>query len=163
MKPLTIAQAVETTGWSQRMLRYLEQAGLVTALRTAGGHRLYGERQIERLRQLKDLLEQFDIGITDLAFEMRMRTEPVLARSIDDWFGAIHRVSESPRAGIYRRLTAETLQRENPSPSNRFTSNPSPQSHDTDDQYEGEHVTSTQNLNRAPLTANSLGSVSDFK
>ncbi|MCW2527644.1 MAG: transcriptional regulator, MerR family, partial [Pseudonocardiales bacterium] len=76
MKPLTIAQAVETTGWSQRMLRYLEQAGLVTALRTSGGHRLYGERQIERLRQLKDLLEQFDIGITDLAFEMRMRTEP---------------------------------------------------------------------------------------
>jgi adenosylhomocysteinase len=168
MKPLTIAQAVETTGWSQRMLRYLEQAGLVTALRTSGGHRLYGERQIERLRQLKDLLEQFDIGISDLAFEMRMRTEPDLARSIDDWFGAIHRVSESPRAGIYRRLTAETLQRENPSPSNLqlsnvHTSDPSRQSHDTDDQYEGEHVTSTQNLNRAPLTADSLGSVSDFK
>ena len=34
MKPLTMQQAAETTGWSQRMLRYLEQAGLVNALRT---------------------------------------------------------------------------------------------------------------------------------
>src|SRR4051794_25108204 len=108
MKPLSMQQAVETTGWSQRMLRYLEQAGLVTALRSPGGHRLYGPRQIERLRQLKDLLEQFDLGITDLAFEMRMRTEPDLARTIDDWFGAIHRVSESPRSGIYRRPAAGT-------------------------------------------------------
>ena len=147
MKPLTIAQAVETTGWSQRMLRYLEQAGLVTALRSPGGHRLYGERQIERLRQLKSLIEQFGIGITDLAFEMRMRTEPDLARSIDDWFGAIHRVAEPPRAGIYRRLTAETP-REYPSPQTHLS---------TAYQFaEGEHVTST-------LTADSLGSVSDFK
>ena len=48
MKPLTMQQAVETTGWSQRMLRYLEQAGLVTALRSAGGHRLYGRRAHDR-------------------------------------------------------------------------------------------------------------------
>ena len=48
MKPLTMHQAVETTGWSQRMLRYLEQHGLVTSMRSPGGHRLYGPRQIER-------------------------------------------------------------------------------------------------------------------
>ena len=37
MERMTIQQAAEATGWSQRMLRYLEQAGLVAALRTPGG------------------------------------------------------------------------------------------------------------------------------
>jgi hypothetical protein len=32
MQTMTIQQAAEATGWSQRMLRYLEQAGLVAAL-----------------------------------------------------------------------------------------------------------------------------------
>ena len=36
MQSLSMQQAAEATGWSQRMLRYLEQAGLVAALRTPG-------------------------------------------------------------------------------------------------------------------------------
>src|SRR6266487_870986 len=35
MPPLTMQQAAAATGWSQRMLRYLEQAGLVSE--SAGG------------------------------------------------------------------------------------------------------------------------------
>ena len=104
MKSLTIQQAADATGWSQRMLRYLEQAGLVAALRTPGGHRLYGPRQIERLQGLRDLLTEHDIGITDIAFELRMRTDSSLARSVDDWFGPIHRATAPHGAGIYRRL-----------------------------------------------------------
>ncbi|MEP6851898.1 MAG: adenosylhomocysteinase, partial [bacterium] len=144
MKPLTIQQAVETTGWSQRMLRYLEQAGVVTAQRSPGGHRLYGRRQIDRLIQLKSLIERFDLGISDVAFELRTRTEPELARSLDDWFGAIHRVAEPPRAGIYRRLTAD--------PGN----DPHP--------AEGEFVTTTApTADRLSLVPDTAGSVSDFK
>src|SRR5882757_2028143 len=108
MSALSMQQAVDATGWSPRMLRYLEQANLVTAQRSPGGHRLFSPRQIERLRQLKILLDQFGIGITDLGFERRMRTEPELARGIDEWFGALHRVSEPAAAGIFRRLAAET-------------------------------------------------------
>ncbi len=147
MKPLTIQQAVEVTGWSQRMLRYLEQAGLVTAVRSPGGHRLYGPRQIERLTHLKNLIERYDLGITDLAFEMRMRTEPDLATSIDDWFGAIHRVAEPRQAGIYRRLTAETA---------NDVPGPSPAGDPFPPTSEGEHMSAT-------LQADSAGSVSDFK
>jgi adenosylhomocysteinase len=105
MRSLTIQQAAELTGWSQRMLRYLEQAGLVAALRTPGGHRLYGRRQIERLQGLRELLDQHDLGITDIAFELRMRTDTQLARAVDDWFGAIHRPMPPPEAGIYRKLS----------------------------------------------------------
>src|SRR6266849_11151048 len=98
MHPLTIQQAAEATGWSQRMLRYLEQAGLVAALRTPGGHRHYGPRQIERLQRLRELIDGHELGITDIAFELRMRTDADLARSVDDWFGALHRVTPPPEA-----------------------------------------------------------------
>jgi adenosylhomocysteinase len=141
MQTLTIQQAAEATGWSQRMLRYLEQAGLVAALRTPGGHRLYGPRQIERLQRLRDLLAEHDIGITDIAFELRMRTDPGLARAVDEWFGAVHRVAPPPGAGIYRRLAIDEQPYLPPSrPSSR----------------EGENVSVT-------LTADSAGSVHDFK
>jgi adenosylhomocysteinase len=106
MQTLTIQQAADATGWSQRMLRYLEQAGLVAALRTPGGHRHYGPRQIERLQGLRDLLAEHDLTIGDIAFERRMRTDPHVARAVDTWFGAIHRHAAPPEAGIYRRLAA---------------------------------------------------------
>src|SRR4051794_35712263 len=107
MQSLSIAQAAEATGWSQRMLRYLEQAGLVSALRTPGGHRHYGPRQIERLQKLRELIDAHGLGITDIAFELRMRSDPQLARAVDDWFGPIHRFAAPPGAGIYRRLATD--------------------------------------------------------
>jgi adenosylhomocysteinase len=159
MKPLTMHQAVETTGWSQRMLRYLEQHGLVTSMRSPGGHRLYGPRQIERLRALKELIDRYDLGITDLAFEMRMRTDPDLARGIDEWFGVIHRIREPTSAGLYRRLAAESvhdsasLPAAPPSLTMQSMTSPAIE--------QESHVSTT--TTPAPLTADSLGSVSDFK
>src|SRR3954447_1440157 len=73
MPGISIQQAAETTGWSPRMLRYLEHSGLIRPLRTPGGHRTYGPRQIARLRQLKDLVERFGIGPSDVALELRLR------------------------------------------------------------------------------------------
>src|ERR1700760_4958693 len=105
MEALSIQQAAAATGWSQRMLRYLEQAGLVAALRTPGGHRHYGPRQIERLRKLRELIDAHDLGITEIAFELRMRTDPDLAHAVDEWFGPVHRAAAPPEAGLYRRLT----------------------------------------------------------
>jgi adenosylhomocysteinase len=136
MQSLTIQQAAEATGWSQRMLRYLEQAGLVAALRTAGGHRHYGPRQVERLQKLRELIDTHDLGITDIAFELRMRSDPQLARAVDDWFGPIHRFAAPPGAGIFRRLAtppSEAVHRD-----------------------QGDHVSIT-------LTPDSAGSVHDFK
>jgi adenosylhomocysteinase len=109
---LTMHEAADTTGWSPRMLRYLEEHGLVTARRSPGGHRLYPPRQIERLRQLKDLLDQHGLGITDLAYELRTRTEPELARDVDAWFGSLHRVVGPEQ--VYRRLAAAAEQHSRP-------------------------------------------------
>jgi adenosylhomocysteinase len=133
MQSLTMQQAAAATGWSQRMLRYLEQAGLVAPLRTAGGHRHYGPRQVERLQRLRDLIDAHGLGITDVAFELRMRTDPQLARAVDEWFGPVHRSAAPPEVGIFRRLATE----EQPYP-------------------EGAPVAVT-------LTPDSAGSVHDFK
>lgn len=42
MDGLTINEAAETTGWSARMLRYIEREGLIAPRRSDAGYRLYG-------------------------------------------------------------------------------------------------------------------------
>jgi adenosylhomocysteinase len=150
MQALTIQQAADVTGWSQRMLRYLEQAGLVAALRTPGGHRLYGPRQIERLQRLRQLLDQYDLGITEIAFELRMRTDAQLARAVDEWFGPLHRTTPPPEAALYRKLS----QYEQPYPSAEGAA--TAVGPGTSISTEGVPVSVT-------LTPDSAGSVHDFK
>ena len=77
MEGLTINEAARTTGWSPRMLRYVEQTGLVSPARSASGYRLYGPAQLQRLRTLKELLARFDVGLSDVAFAARMAESPV--------------------------------------------------------------------------------------
>ncbi|MHB8492751.1 MAG: MerR family transcriptional regulator, partial [Solirubrobacteraceae bacterium] len=50
---LTINEAAQSTGWSARMLRYIERMGLVEPARTAAGYRLYGAAELQRLRTLR--------------------------------------------------------------------------------------------------------------
>jgi len=83
---LTINQAATTTGWSPRMLRYVEQLGLVASPRSAAGYRLYGPGQLQRLRALRTLLEQHSVELGDVGFALRLRREPELAASLDAWF-----------------------------------------------------------------------------
>jgi MerR family copper efflux transcriptional regulator len=70
------------------MLRYVEQTGLVTARRTSSGYRVYGPAELQRLRTLKELLAQFDIGLTDVAFASRLQTDPRLGEAVRAWLQA---------------------------------------------------------------------------
>ena len=88
MEALTIHEAAETTGWSPRMLRYVERVGLVEPTRSASGYRLYGPAELQRLRTLRELLDQHAIGLSELAFALRVRREPVLRSATDGWFEA---------------------------------------------------------------------------
>ena len=73
MDGLTINEAAETTGWSPRMLRYVERVGLVEPRRSESGYRLYGPAELQRLRTLRELLSDHEIGLSDLAFARRLR------------------------------------------------------------------------------------------
>jgi MerR family transcriptional regulator, copper efflux regulator len=88
MQALTIHEAAQTTGWSARMLRYVEQAGLVTPARSASGYRLYGAAQLQRLRTLKELLGRFDIGLSDVAFAARLAQDAELREAVQGWLEA---------------------------------------------------------------------------
>ncbi|HEY9475255.1 MAG TPA: MerR family transcriptional regulator [Mycobacteriales bacterium] len=85
---LTIQEAAETTGWSPRMLRYIERVGLVEAPRSGSGYRLYGAAELQRLRTLRELLHQHDIGLSDVGFAVRLRQEGVLRAAVDAWLDA---------------------------------------------------------------------------
>ena|SRR5579859_2044541 len=85
MEGLTINEAAQTTGWSPRMLRYVERTGLVSPSRSATGYRLYGPGELQRLRTLKELLVGFEISLSDVAFAARMSTTPELRESVQSW------------------------------------------------------------------------------
>jgi MerR family transcriptional regulator, copper efflux regulator len=91
---LTVSEAGKHSGWSPRMLRYLERLGLLAPRRTSGGYRLYGLRELNQLRSLSELRQRFDLEISDLVFAARLRREPELRRAVDGWLAGI----DDPRA-----------------------------------------------------------------
>ena len=52
-----IGTVMKLTGLSARQIRYYEEHGLVLPIRTAGNQRLFSFRDVERLRQIKSMLE----------------------------------------------------------------------------------------------------------
>lgn len=88
MEGLTINEAAATTGWSARMLRYVESSGLIAPARTTSGYRVYGPAELQRLRTLKELIATFDLGLTDMAFAQRLNTDPAMRAAVQRWLDA---------------------------------------------------------------------------
>jgi MerR family copper efflux transcriptional regulator len=70
------------------MLRYVEHAGLVTPARSASGYRLYGAAQLQRLGTLKELLAQFDVSLSDVAFAARLVSDVQLRDAVQRWLAS---------------------------------------------------------------------------
>jgi DNA-binding transcriptional MerR regulator len=104
MEALTIHEAAETTGWSARMLRYVDRSGLVTPSRSSSGYRLYGPGELQRLRTLKELLARFDVGLTDVAFAARMVSSPELRDAIQEWLKSEPRRPQNLTAADWLRF-----------------------------------------------------------
>jgi DNA-binding transcriptional MerR regulator len=85
MDMLTINEAATTTGWSPRMLRYIESAGLVAPGRSPAGYRLYGPAQLQRLRTLRELIETHGIALGDVGFAKRLHDDAALRSAVDEW------------------------------------------------------------------------------
>jgi MerR family transcriptional regulator, copper efflux regulator len=91
---LTINEAAETTGWSPRMLRYIERIGLVAPARSPAGYRLYGAAELQRLRTLRELLDDHEVALGELGFARRLRDDRRLADAVEGWLTA---TAERPR------------------------------------------------------------------
>lgn len=96
---LTINEAAETTGWSARMLRYIESVGLVVPPRSGGGYRLYGPGELQRLRTLRELLKTNQLEIADVGFMQRLRAEPSVDSAVADWLDQTPQKPEEVPAG----------------------------------------------------------------
>jgi MerR family copper efflux transcriptional regulator len=108
---LTINEAAETTGWSPRMLRYVERVGLVEPRRSSAGYRLYGPAELQRLRTLRELLDEHEIGLSDLAFALRLRREADLRQATNAWLNAEARRPADVPAGDWLSFEQEKHQR----------------------------------------------------
>jgi MerR family copper efflux transcriptional regulator len=89
MDALTIHEAAQTTGWSPRMLRYIERNGLIEPRRSESGYRLYGPEELQRLRTLRELLTRFGVGLGEIGFALRLRRDPDLRGAVEAWFEAV--------------------------------------------------------------------------
>jgi DNA-binding transcriptional MerR regulator len=70
------------------MLRYVERVGLIEPQRSASGYRLYGAEELQRLRTLRELLAEHDLGLTDVGFALRLRRDAELAGAVETWLDA---------------------------------------------------------------------------
>jgi DNA-binding transcriptional MerR regulator len=88
MAGVTIGVAATRTGWSARMLRYLERKSLVVPRRTAAGYRTYGLGELNQLNTLRELRLRFDVDPAELAFAARLRRDSELKVAVDGWLAA---------------------------------------------------------------------------
>src|ERR1700704_3082363 len=85
---LTINEAAETTGWSARMLRYIESIELIEPRRSGSGYRLYGPAELQRLSTLRELLDEHELDLGEVVFALRLEQEPPLREAIEQWLAA---------------------------------------------------------------------------
>lgn len=111
MDALTIAEAAQTTGWTARMLRYIESIGLVDAARSDSGYRLYGPEQLQRLRTLRELLTEHGIDLAEVGFARRMQNEPKLRAAVEGWLTDEARRPDDVAPGEWLRFEQEKHQR----------------------------------------------------
>ena len=82
---MTVGEAARQTGWSPRMLRYLETAALVVPRRTEAGYRDYGVLELNQLRSLRQLRARFGVELSEMAFAARLDRAPALRAAVETW------------------------------------------------------------------------------
>ena len=111
MDGLTINEAAETTGWSPRMLRYIEREGLIEPRRSESGYRLYGPGELQRLRTLRELLAEHDMSLGDAGFALRLNRDTALSGAVEAWLETSPSKPEDVPASDWLRFEQEKHQR----------------------------------------------------
>lgn len=82
MRPVTIERAAELTSMTPRVLRYMENEGVITPRRTASGYRLYDYDDLLALALLAVLQGSFGISTQELRFLRRLSEDRSLAVAV---------------------------------------------------------------------------------
>jgi len=84
-----ISIAARMVGVHAQTLRYYERAGIITPSRSRGNQRLYSQQDIDRLKQIKTLVD--DLGINLAGVEIILR----LTRKINEMDSQIQQLEEA--------------------------------------------------------------------
>ncbi len=100
---LRIGEVARLTGTTPRTIRYYEEIGLLDTPtdREAGRHRVYGEREVERLRDALRLKELLGVSLEELC-EL-LEAEEARAALRDEWH------SSNPSEARRRQIVGEAL------------------------------------------------------
>ena len=79
-----ISIAARMLGIQTHTLRYYEKIGIIAPVRTKGNIRLYSERDVAHLRQLKTLMDELGVNLAGVEVILRMAQRMAdLQRRID--------------------------------------------------------------------------------
>jgi MerR family regulatory protein len=84
---MRVGDAARQVGTSARMLRYAEELGLVPPVRTPGGYRDDGERDLDAAAYALELQARHRVIPAALAFGLRVLEDPEVAGSCAAWPG----------------------------------------------------------------------------
>jgi DNA-binding transcriptional MerR regulator len=100
---LRIGEVARRVGTTPRTIRYYEEIGLLPAAgdRESGRHRLYGERDVERLRDALRLKELLGVSLDEL--KELVEAEEARAALRDEWHHG------EPDAGRRREILTASL------------------------------------------------------
>ena len=92
-----ISIAARMVGVHAQSLRYYERAGMIEPMRSRGNQRLYSASDIERLRQIKTLVDDLGINLAGVEVILRL-TQRIAAmeNKILEMQSRIRRSSEEP-------------------------------------------------------------------
>jgi DNA-binding transcriptional MerR regulator len=93
------------------MLRYIERVGLIEPQRSEAGYRLYGPGELQRLRTLRELLDEHGVGLAEMAFALRLRQDARLRAATEGWLEAEPERPEDVPAADWLRWEQEKHQR----------------------------------------------------
>ena len=68
-----ISVAAKMVGMHQQTLRYYERAGVIEPSRSRGNIRLYSQADIQRLRQIQQLINDFGVNLAGAEVILRLR------------------------------------------------------------------------------------------
>ncbi|GAA3716047.1 hypothetical protein GCM10022224_097110 [Nonomuraea antimicrobica] len=113
---MRITEAAKRLGMSPRMLRYREALGLLPPVREQGAHRRFGPEELAAVAQGVELEKRFDVSPAELAFALRILSEPAVASAVRDLGVRIGRIQVPRRALDFEKEKALRLLRPNPTP-----------------------------------------------
>lgn len=108
---MRITEAAKRLGMSPRMLRYREALGLLPPVRERGAHRRFGQEELAAVAQGVELERRFDVSPAELAFALRVMSEPAVAQAVRELGLRIGRIQAPRRALDFEKEKALRLLR----------------------------------------------------